>query len=343
MEKRIAIVLGLLVTLGAIANATEIWNNNLGYSGNWSEPNWYDSGSSSFINHPGGTADTRISDNSWVTVDVNNAQCGPLFVGRGVATTGATLVISSSSASLLVSKASTELMSVGYDGLGVVSQSGGLVKVATSDNSSELRLSHAAGIEGDYLLSGGILDVEKLSRGAATYPGTFSANGGTLIVRNKVFKFGLVSAGLGFSQGGCLLAPGGVGTVGSITNGDSGNKQDYTAGSTSTLEFDISGDTTFDKIVSYGPFTLDTCTIKVNLLGGYLPTGKTFDVFTTVGGDTNYIGSGTPTIATPGWSYQMLDTNSDGRVDTLRLLPEPATLSILGLGLGGLLMRRKRS
>ena len=340
MEKKIVLVLGLLVTLGAIANASEVWNNNVTYNGNWSEPNWQHSAGGMGV-HPGGTADTRIAGSSTVTVDVSNAQCGPLFVGRGGS---GTLAISSPSAAILVSKASTELMSVGYDGTGQVDQSGGLVKVATADNSSELRISHAATVGGTYNLSGGILDCETLARGGATYPGVFNATGGTLIVRNKIYKFGLASASLGFSQGGCLLAPAGVGQVGTITNGNSGNKQDYIAGSTSTLEFDLASATSYDKIVSYGPFSLDTCSIKVNLLGGYVPAPDSFfDVFTTIGGDPTYTGSGTPTILTPGWSYEWKDLDSDGKIDTLRLLPEPATLSVLALGLGGLLIRRKRS
>jgi hypothetical protein len=345
MVKRIAIVLSVVFLFGALANASEQWNNNVTYDGNWSDPNWYDSGSASLINHPGGTVDTRISANSAVTLDVNSAQCGPLFVGRGVAGNSGTLVVSDPNAYILVSKASTELMSVGYDGPGFVKQSDGTVKVSTADLSSELRISHTSGITGEYDLSGGLLDVEKLSKGNKAYPGTFNATGGTLVVRTKIFKFGLVSedASYGFSVGGALLAPGGLGEVGTITNGDSSNKQDFLTTSSSTLEFDIASASSFDKIVSYGPFDLDTCSIKVNLLNGYTPGPDSFfDVFTTIGGDSTYGGTGTPTIITDGWSYEWKDMNNDGKMDTLRL-PEPATLSVLALGLGGLLIRRRRS
>jgi hypothetical protein len=338
MEKRIAIVLALVFVVGAVANASEVWNNNVTYNGNWSDPNWFDSGSSSLVVHPGGTADTRIAGSSIVTLDVNNAQCGPLFVGRGGA---GTLVVDTDTDFILVSKASTELMSVGYDGTGVVDHSAGTVKVATADNSSELRISHSAAIVGKYNLSGtGLLDVEKLSRGGATYAGSFNATGGTLIVRNKIFKFGLISAGLGFSQGGALLEPGGIDQVGSITSGDSGNKQDYTATSSSTIEFDIASDTSYDKVVSYGNFNLDSSTIKLSFLGEYTPgVDSFFDVWTTIGGDPNYAGSGTPTVE--GSDYLWMDLNADGRIDTLRI-PEPASLTVLVAGLG-LLLRRRRS
>jgi len=342
MEKRIAIVLGVVLAVGAVANASELWNNGVAYNGNWSEPNWAHS-AGGMGNHPGGTVDTRISGNCTVTLDVTGAQAGPLFVGRTTAGSSGQLDISDPNASLLVSKASTELMSVGYDGTGIVNQSAGLVKVATSDLSSELRISHAATVQGTYNLSVGLLDVEKLSRGGATYPGVFNATGGTLIVRTKIFKFGLASASLGFAQGGALLEPGGIDAVGTITSGDSGNKQTYTAGATSVLEFDIASDSSYDKVVSYGNFALDSCTIRINLLGDFTPGPDSFfDIFTTVGGDPTYGGTGTPTIETEGFSYCWRDVSGDGVVDTLRI-PEPATLSVLAFGGLAVLVRRRRA
>ena len=338
MVNRIAVVLSVVLAFGALANASELWNNGVTYNGNWSEPNWYDSGTLTYISHPGGTVDTRISGNSTVTVDVSNAQCGPLFVGRGGS---GTLAISDGSASLLVSKASTELLSVGYDGNGVVNQSGGLVKVSTADLSSELRISHGAAISGTYNLSGGILDVEKLARGGATWPAVFNATGGTLVVRNKIYKFGLTSAGLGFNQGTALLAPAGLDQVGTIGLGDSGNKTDYKAGAGAVIKIDIASDTSYDVMRSYGKLDLDNASILVNYLGTYTPGPDSFfDVWLEL--DTAYAGSGNITMLTPGTSYEWKDLNLDGKIDTLRI-PEPATLSILALGLGGLIIRRKRS
>jgi len=103
MERRIAIVLSVVFAFGALANASEQWNNNVTYDGYWSDPNWQHSAGGMGV-HPGGTADTRISGNSKVTLDSASAQCGPLFVARGVAGNSGTLVVDSASDYILVAR-----------------------------------------------------------------------------------------------------------------------------------------------------------------------------------------------------------------------------------------------
>jgi len=259
-----------------------------------------------------------------------------------------------------------------------VNQSGGNFRIYGNDAGSaglgELRLNSgsatSAGSTANYNLSGGLLDVEILSRGTSNMTtANFTATGGTLVVRNRITKFGRVTdgngvaqPGQGFNQGLATLEIGNIGTVSSIYIGGSpdngepnGSRTDYDIGAGGVLNIDIASASSFDKIRQYGDLA-DTAgaTLSIDLLGGYTPTDTYFDVWSFTDANaivstdpltpyTKYIsGSGAFGVVPAGWTATWVDTNADAATDTLRLyIPEPATIALLSLGL--LAVRRKRN
>lgn len=87
--------------------------------------------------------------------------------------------------------------------------------------------------------------------------------------------------------------------------------------------------------------TANSVTISASLasLGITLGETITFDALTTPGGDgdtaTDSLTGATPT----GWQEQI---NMQGQQYTVAVIPEPATMSVLGLGLAALAARRRR-
>jgi hypothetical protein len=261
-----------------------------------------------------------------------------------------------------------------------VNHSGGNFRIYGADAGSagigELRLNSgsgtSAGSTANYNLSGGLLDVEILSRGTSNMTtANFTATGGTLVVRNRITKFGRVSdgngvaqPGQGFNQGLATLEIGAIDTVSSIYIGGSpdngepnGSRTDYDVGAGGVVNFDIASATSFDKIRQYGDLA-DTAgaTLSIDLLSGYTPDAyTTFNVWSftdanaVVSTDPAYIpytkyilGSGAFGVVPSGWLATWIDTNADLSTDTLQLtyIPEPTTIALLSLGL--LAMRRSR-
>ena len=336
----VLMVCALLLSIGSTAEATRTWVS--GNTGNWSNTaNW-----------SGGvlptTTETAQVNNGNATLDASQT-VGQLLMGDAAATDVGVLNINSG-ANLTISKASSELFTlVKVSGAtGTVNQSAGTVSVFAPGyaGTGETRLVSASTTTGTaiYNLSGtGILDTEVLSKGNATNSSAqFNATGGTLVLRNMIYRFGLISAGAGFNQGTCKLEIGAIDTVAAISVGNATNSMDYTVGAGGTLDFDIASASSYDKVLQYGTLANTAgATLDIDLLGGYTPTVDSFfDVWTF--SDKSKAGSGTFGVLPAGWTASWVDTNGDQSTDTLRLtfIPEPATIALLGLGL--LAMRRNK-
>jgi hypothetical protein len=255
-----------------------------------------------------------------------------------------------------VTTASGELVSVAFADLqtNALNVSAGRLNVYRGTGVGELRLNHVytATTNGNVVLSGtGVIDVEYLNKGDRAAGGNFSATGGTLIARNIINKFGLVSDGYtGFRLGGATLEMASFTTrsneIGSVKLGD-GQNMDFLMDSTSKVKFDLGlsqnkggvAGTNWDLLTSRGNYTIDG-----ELLANFLvaPTiGDYWDVWTILTGYTNtYSGSGLFDTLPSYILAQWIDTGAG--TDTLRLtyLPEPASIALFGLGL--LAIRRNK-
>jgi hypothetical protein len=330
------LVFTILLTFGNTVSAAT-WNDSS--VGNWSDSSMWTSStppvspSTETVNINGGTATLDI-DQSVGIVLLNAAAPG-----------NATLNITTGH-NLIINKASTELFWLVKTsaGAGTVNHSAGTVTVGSGSGTGEVRLANAAGATGTYNLSGtGVLDTEVLNKGASSRSGVWNATGGTLVVRNMIYKFGLQSAGLGFNQGTCKLEIGAISTVKAITVGNSTNSDDYTVGAGGSIVFDVASASSFDTILQYGSVaTMQGASLIINL--GYAATaGTTFDVWTfNDKSKAGSLGTGLGSI-TAGWAAAWVDTSGDGSTDTLRLtyIPEPATIALLGLGLVALRRNKK--
>jgi len=336
----VLMVVALLLSFGPNANATRTWN--AGNVGNWTDTaNW----SGGVLPSASETAQVWSG-----TPTVNaNVTIGQLLMGYN-STDVATLNINTGS-NLTISKASAELMCLVKAGTSAganvtVNHSSGTVRVFSGSGTGEVRLVTASTTTGTaaYNLSGtAVLDTEILSKGNKTNTAaTFNATGGTLVLRNMIYRFGLISEGAGFNQGTAKLEVGAINTVGAISVGNATNAMDYTAGTGAILNIDIAGASNYDNVTQYGSIAnFAGATMQVDLLGGFTPTmGQTFDVWTF--SDKTKAGSGSVVGLPTGWSASWVDTNADLSTDTLRLTftPEPATIALLGLGF--LAMRRNK-
>ena len=334
----------LLLSIGSTAQATRTWvsvNN-----GNWSTTSNWSGGTL-----PGTTETAQVS-NGTVALDASQT-VGQLLMGY--ASTDVTVLNITNGSNLTATKGSSELFTLVKAGTSngastTVNQSAGTVSVYYTgyNGTGELRLVTSSTTTGTatYNLSGGILDTEVLSKGnSANASATFNATGGTLVIRNMIYRFGLNSAGAGFNQGLAKLEIGAIDTVKAITFGNSTNAMDYTVGTGGTIDFDIASASSFDSILQYGNYANTAgATLQVDLLNGYTPTvGSTFDVwkFNTMSSTYNN-GSGAFGVLPAGWTASWVDTNADTFADTLRLtyIPEPATMALFGLGL--LAIRRNK-
>jgi hypothetical protein len=334
-------VFTLLLSFGNTAQATKTWVS--GNVGNWSNTaNW------SGATLPS-SAETAQIDAGNATLDTSQV-IGQLLMG---VTGGGTGVLNiNTGQNLTISKASAELFGVVKTSnaatLNTVNHSAGTVSVFQPGYTGlgETRLVSASTTLGAaiYNLSGtAVLDTEILSKGNKTNANAqFNATGGTLVLRNMIYRFGLISEGAGFNQGACKLEIGAIDTVKAVTFGNSTNAIDYTVAAGGTMNFDIASVSSFDTIVQYGSLANTAgSTLSIDLLSGFTPTaGSTFDVWTF--SDKTKAGSGAFGVLPAGWAAAWVDTSGDGSTDTLQLkyIPEPATIGLLGLGL--LAIRRNK-
>jgi hypothetical protein len=336
----VLMVFTLLLSFGNTAQATKTWVS--GTVGNWSNTaNW------SGATLPS-SAETAQFDNGTCTLDASQ-QVGQLLMG---VVTGGTMTLNiNTGANLTISKGSAELfglMKTTDATTTIVNHSAGTVNVFYTGytGAGETRLVTATSTLGtaQYNLSGtAVLDTEVLSKGNKTNSAAqFNATGGTLVLRNMIYRFGLISEGAGFNQGTCKLEIGAVDTVKAVSFGNSTNAMDYTVATGGTMNFDIASISSFDTILQYGSLaSIAGATLSVDLLAGFTPAANsTFDVWTF--SDKTKAGSGAFGVLPAGWASAWVDTSGDGSTDTLRLtyIPEPATIGLLGLGL--LAIRRNK-
>jgi len=348
---RKCVVVFLLVGLMAsVAGATSDWTGAV--SNDWADGNNWSDGGPDAVERRDVALGTPI-----VSAD---STAGVIHMGR--TNTGQTIVNSTltlSAGTLTVTSAGNELVSVSYDNTtNNLNVDGGNLVVYNSAGAGtgEIRLQHVASTAsvGNLNLWSGSIDTEQLNLGSRDGLGTFTATGGTLTIRRRIDKFGLVATNeaYGFNLGGATLEMAGLtdreNVIGNIGIG-TGGVSDFFMDSTSKVVFDLGlsannggvAGTDWDLITSNGNYTLDG-ELLVRFLGA-AGVGDYWDVWTINSANAAlYSGSGDldaltlPSNIAASW----IDTGNGN--DTLRLtyVPEPATIALFGLGL--LVIRRNK-
>lgn len=355
--KRLSLIVFFVCLMASVSSATWYWEGDV--SNNWSVTGNWNNGTVS----PPPTAHTATErmniPSGTVNVDASD-QIGALHMGRndnGGTLGSSTVTLNDDAVTLKVSATSGELVSVAYtagytNALNV--QRGKLVVYQTTGGVGELRLNHVynSTCVGNVNLSGtGVIDVEYLNKGDKAGGGNFAATGGTLVVRNQINKFGVVSeiASYGFRLGGARLEVAGLADrnneIGSVLLG-SGQNMDFIMDSTSKIKFDLGSaagvaGTNWDLLSSRGFYTIDG-ELLVNFLTAP-SVGDYWDVWKIQSGYENaYSGSGSFDTLPSNIQASWVDIGKG--TDTLRLtyIPEPATIALLGLGLLALVRRPRR-
>jgi len=201
------------------------------------------------------------------------------------------------------------------------------------------------------------------SNAANTYTGPTNVNEGTLLVDGSIASSSLTTVALGATLGGS-------GTVGDLTvfgthsPGNSPDIQtvdgDYLLESSADLLIEILGTTPgatgHDQVRVDetggdldGLVTINDATLLVELLGGFAPTaGDEFVIIDNDGddfveGQFASLADGTYLfVAGSPMPLEISYFGGDGNDVVLTAVPEPATMVLLTLGVGGLLTRRRR-
>ncbi|MCJ7729884.1 MAG: hypothetical protein MUO27_08430, partial [Sedimentisphaerales bacterium] len=335
-------VLLLVGLMASVANATWYWEGDV--DNNWSQTgNWNDGTASPPATVPH-TATERMNIPSG-TVNVNvNDQIGFLMMSRndtGGTAGNATVNLNNSDVTLNVTYTSGELVSVAFidNVTNALNVSHGRLNVWRVNNmtdkvpvgTGELRLNHVytATTKGNVNLSEtGVIDVEYLNKGDRAAGGNFTATGGTLVARNIINKFGLVSEGYtGFQLGGARLEVASWADrnneIGSVLLG-SGQSMDFIMDSTSKVKFDLGlsvnnggvAGTNWDLLASRGFYTIDG---ELLVHFSVAPTlGDYWDVWKIQSGYENaYSGSGSFDTLPSNIQASWIDTGAG--TDVLRL------------------------
>lgn len=393
MATRLAILCALLLAFSGVTHAAITWDGG-GDGASWSDPNNWD------LNRlPGATGfetETILINpvtpgSLTVTIDCN-AQGGVLQLAQTY-TEGdsVTLVLNDANYSLTLKADSQVIIAMGDStAVATFNQSAGRVTLRNI-NTGATQVGGEARIFGysAYNLSGGVLDAERMrkaSSGDTTTNGLY-CTGGTVVGRgadgvhargNYYSMLGLASSSdpalnCRWYQGGALLAPGDIGTIGAFRDGNSKQTQDHLTEATSVVEIDVGAGTDdpnyYDRIWTYGKVDATSGTLRVKNVG-YTPLAEgdylylwvvtklkmtatgTFDVVESEipYDELKWVTGIDPNTADPNYAGYEYDPNipqdpatGTSKVMALRLhvIPEPATLALLLMGWSALVVRRR--